>query len=342
VRKKQLRASTQTTVRQAADEWLDGARAGVIRPRSGEPYKPNAIRAYDRHLRLRVLPEIGARRLADIDREELQALVDRMVSKGTSAALIEASIVPLRAIYRHAVDRPSTGIAVNPTANLRLPASKGRRERIAPPEECDRLLAVLPKGDRAMWATAMYAGLRRGELQALRVEDVALAEGVIRVSRNWDQYEGEITPKSGKARTVPIADALRSYLAEHLLQLGWRDGLIFGTTVSRAFAPTSVAFRALNASGWRRLKNPDTGRLRWVGDSELALDPITLHECRHTYASLMIAAGVNAKALSTYMGHANIGITLDLYGHMMPGNEEEAADLLDAYLARARAGVASA
>ena len=49
----------------------------------------------------------------------------------------------------------------------------------------------------------------------------------------------------------------------------------------------------------------------------------------------MIAAGVNAKALSTYMGHASITITLDRYGHLMPGNEEKAAVLLDAYLARA-------
>ncbi len=63
--------------------------------------------------------------------------------------------------------------------------------------------------------------------------------------------------------------------------------------------------------------------------------PITLHECRHTFASLMIAAGVNAKALSTYMGHANIAITFDRYGHLMPGNEEQAAGLLDAYLERA-------
>jgi integrase len=59
---------------------------------------------------------------------------------------------------------------------------------------------------------------------------------------------------------------------------------------------------------------------------------ITLHECRHTFASLMIAAGVNAKALSTFMGHANISITLDRYGHLMPGSEAEVADLLDAYL----------
>ena len=47
-----------------------------------------------------------------------------------------------------------------------------------------------------------------------------------------------------------------------------------------------------------------------------------MHECRHTFASLMIAAGVNAKALSVYMGHSNIGITMDHYGHLMPGNED--------------------
>jgi integrase len=59
---------------------------------------------------------------------------------------------------------------------------------------------------------------------------------------------------------------------------------------------------------------------------------ITPHACRHTFASLMIAAGVNAKAQSTFMGHANISNTLDRYGHLMPGTEAEAATLLDAYL----------
>ena len=53
-----------------------------------------------------------------------------------------------------------------------------------------------------------------------------------------------------------------------------------------------------------------------------------MHEARHTYASLMIAAGVNAKALSTYMGHASITITLDRYGHLFPGAEDEAAGLM--------------
>jgi len=62
------------------------------------------------------------------------------------------------------------------------------------------------------------------------------------------------------------------------------------------------------------------------------------HDCRHTYASLMIAAGCNAKALSTFMGHSSIQITMDRYGHLMPGSEEEAAGLLDAYLTKAAAG----
>lgn len=62
------------------------------------------------------------------------------------------------------------------------------------------------------------------------------------------------------------------------------------------------------------------------------LERVTLHDCRHTFASLAIAAGANAKALSTYMGHSSLTITLDRYGHLMPGNEAEFAGLLDAYL----------
>jgi integrase len=79
-------------------------------------------------------------------------------------------------------------------------------------------------------------------------------------------------------------------------------------------------------------------RLFLLGGAVAAgVDAPTLHECRHGYASLMIAAGVNVKALSSYMGHSSIQITYDRYGHLMPGNEEEAAGLLDAYLVRSAA-----
>jgi integrase len=268
---------------------------------------------------------LGRRRLSEIDRIELQDFVDELVGNGASAALIEATISPIRSIYRRALSRGE--ITVNPTTGLELPATNNRRDRIAPPAECMSLLAALPrKEDRALWATAMFAGLRRGELQALRIEDIDLGAGVINVCRGWDRHEGEITPKSGKARKVPISGRLRDFLDEHLLGLAWQEGLVFGVSAVSPLPPKSISSRADRA--WEKAN----------------LNRITLHECRHSYASIMIAAGVNAKALSEYMGHSNISITLDLYGHLMPGNEEEAAGLLDAYLERtdSRARIAQA
>jgi integrase len=237
-----------------------------------------------------------------------------------SGPTIEATIVPVRAIYRRALSRPETGITVNPTTGLELPAAGGGRDRIAPPEECAKLLEALPAKDRPLWATAMYAGLRRGELMALLVEDIDLGAGVIHVRRGWDRYAGEITPKSGKERKVPIAVVLRDHLDEHLLGLSWQDGLVFGISAVSPFVIPTMIYQADRT--WKKA----------------GLQRITLHECRHTFASLMIAAGVNAKALSTYMGHATISIILDRYGHLMPGNETEAAMMLDAYLARAAEG----
>ncbi len=224
--------------------------------------------------------------------------------------------MPLRAIFRRALARGE--VAVNPTSGLELPAMEGARDKIASPAEAAELLSALPERDRAIWATALYAGLRRGELLALRWEDVDLAFGVIRVERCWDAKEGVVEPKSRAGRrTVRIPAALRDHLVAHKLRSGRHVGLVFGTTYAQPFTPSNVRKRA-NAA-WGRA----------------GLEPIGLHECRHTFASLMIAAGVNAKALSAYMGHSSVTITLDRYGHLMPGNEREAAARLDAYLAQA-------
>jgi integrase len=332
VRRNELRAPVPTTLNEAAGQWLEGARSCVIRNRSGHIYKPSAIRSYEASLRLRIRSEFGRKKVGDITRLDVQDLIDRMVASGLSASAVGTTILPLRAIYKRAISRGE--VSVDPMVGVELPAVRGGRDRIAAPEECARLLEALPERDRPLWATATYAGLRRGELQALRVEDVDLATGVIHVRRGWDAMEGEIEVKSRKPRRVPIAGALRDYLVMHLLDLPWTDGLVFGSTAADAFASNSTAQRAMTAWGWKRNRRQDD-QAAWDAASETPMEPITLHECRHTFASLMIAAGVNAKALSTYRGHANISTTLDRYGHLMPGNEEEAAALLDTYLARA-------
>jgi integrase len=331
VRRNTLRAPAPLTVAEAATAWLEGMRQGVIRNRSGDPHKPSAIRAYEAALRLRILPELGRVKLAQVTRTDLQDLVDRLVASGLDASTIGVTLLPLRGIYKRAVARGE--IAVNPTAGLDMPAVRGGRDRIADPAECQVLLDALPERDRPVWATAMYAGLRRGELMALRIEDVDLAAGIIHVRRGWDAKEGEIETKGRNSRRVPVAAVLRDYLDEHLLNLEWTEGLVFGVSPVSPFAPKTISERAVAAWGWRRVRQPNVETRVWEA-GETALERIGLHECRHTFASLMIAAGVNAKALSTYMGHANISITLDRYGHLMPGNEDEAAALLDAFLAR--------
>ncbi len=162
VRKRTLRASTSTTVDQAAEVWLQGAREGLIRNRKGDPYKPATIRAYEIALRLRLLPEIGSMRLSEVTRTDLQDLVDGLLASGLSESAIGVTLLPLRAIYKRALARPETGIAVNPTSDLEMPAVSSGRDRIASPDECTDLLAALRPADRALWATAMYAGLQSG------------------------------------------------------------------------------------------------------------------------------------------------------------------------------------
>jgi integrase len=310
-----LTADAGPTLADAAEGWLDAARAGIVRNRSGEPYKPAAIRGYEQNLRRRVLPALGHERLREITLPQLQRFVDRLASDGLAPATITTAITPIRAIYRRA--RQLGEVHHNPTSGLSVPAVNRRQTRFATTEQVEAMLRRLDAKDRALWATALYAGLRRGELAALHREDVDLASGVIHVERGWDACEGEIPPKSKQGRRkVPVPAVLRDRLVEYLI-----DGPATGRIFIGAQGSYERGREAAKAAG---VESP------------------TLHECRHGYAALMIGAGVNVKALSTFMGHANIGITLDQYGHLLPGAEDEAADLLDALLARQVGGVPTA
>jgi integrase len=332
LRRRELRAPSAMTFAEAGERWLEGVRAGSIRTRSGDPYKPSTIRSYEQALRGRkgrkgvkarrganggLFSELGSMRLADLTVDDVQEFADRLLASGAQPSTIRNAIMPIRVIcaWRR------RDVPVNPTDGLRLPAVRCGRDRIASPAEAELLLAALAAADRPLWATALYAGLRRGELMGLRWQDVDFAQGVLHVVRAWDPKERQmVKPKSNAGlRRVPIPAALRAFLAPlQLASVADPDALVFGVR-GEPFSASSVGERAQRA--WKAA----------------GLEPICLHECRHTFASLMIAAGVNAKALSTFMGHANISITLDRYGHLMPGAEDEAAGLMDAYLQAARA-----
>jgi integrase len=336
----QLKAPTTTTVRDAADELIDGMRDGSIPTRSGTRYKPAATRSYDEALRRRILPALGDKRLSEVRRADVQAIADALTAEGLSASTVQNQLDPLRVIFRRAIRRDV--VSVDPTKGLELRKPDGRCDRIATPEEARELLDVLPAEDRALWATALYAGLRHGELRALRWSDIDLEARVIHVARGWDAKEGEQDGKSAAARrTVPLIGRLAPFLAAHKLATGRDDdALVFGATADAPFEPSTVRRRALAAWGWKTGPNPEkTGPRRITVKARAdAMERIGLHEARHTFASLMIAAGVNAKALSAIMGHATIAITFDVYGHLMPGGEHEARERIDGYLDRLDGG----
>lgn len=228
--------------------------------------------------------------------------------------------MPLRVIYRRAI---RDGLAaVNPCDKIDLPANRSARVQIVSVEQAAALVnALKTERDRGLWATAFYAGLRRGELMAIRWRDLDLAAGELHVERSYDpQARVYVEPKSRAGRRrVPIAALLRAHLRELALASDRSDldALVFGDEPAKPFDSDTMVARARNA--WRAA----------------GLDPIVgLHAARHTAASVMIAPGVNVKALSEFLGHASITITLDRYGHLLPGSLSEAATLLDAYLDR--------
>jgi integrase len=115
---------------------------------------------------------------------------------------------------------------------------------------------------------------------------------------------------------MPKRHRLAQLLADHLVLLDHpAEGLLFpGRDPRYPIHPRQLRRHAARA--WKAAK----------------LEPLGFHEGRHSFASMAIASGLNAKTLSTYLGHATIAVTMDLYGHLLPGNEAQARDSLDAYL----------
>ncbi len=330
-----FRKATRLTVEAAAEMLIADMESGSALTRSGKPYKPSVIRSYRDNLKLHVTPRLGGDLLEKVTRADVQLLVDTMLREGANASTVRNAIMPLRVIYRRAIQREL--LNASPCEYLEVPAVSGSRDRIATPEEAANLLESLfghAEKDRPIWATAFYAGLRRGELRGLRVTDIDLVGGVIRVRQALDELGAVIEPKSKAGiRKVPIVAVLRPYL-ENLPT----DGLAFPSSVGNGFNIGRVRRRAHHAwsrtftCGCRTDENKPAPE-RCPDHNTQSIPQIGLHECRHTLASLLIAAGVNAKALSTFMGHSSIAVTYDVYGHLLDGAEAEAASRVDAFLA---------
>lgn len=283
-------------------------------------------------MRVHVEPaSIAAVKVTDLRRRDLQDFCDELLAAGLSPRTVSNALNPIQAFYRWEINRDE--LTYNPSARIDLPNGHSRRPtRIASAAEAAALLAALPVEDRAVWATALYAGLRRGELQALRVRDIDIAGNLIAVERGWDQVEGVIEPKSrAGSRSVPLLAILRGHLVGRLDRCG-RTGedLAFGRTAAEAFYASTVDGRAKRA--WKAANEREQSAAERDEREAGLLRPITMHHCRHTFASLLIDSGANPKAIQEFMGHSKIQTTFDVYGHLLPGSRDEVRKRMDAYL----------
>ncbi len=378
-----------TTVRAVAERWLAALTAGDVLSRNGRPYAPSTVRGYARDIAIWTA-EFGDRQVDGVSRGEVSAVLARMQSGGRPPTTAANAVMPLRAMYRWAQDHDIT--TVNPTVGIRI-AGKAhrRREHFAPAAAASALVAALPSSHRALWATAFYAGLRRGELMALRWADIDLEQGVIRVRASWDQQAGRVVTKTpASVRDVPVPEVLMAELLAHRERHDGDDGaLVFsrraldgrvrsvyeihakrcasragercdcsprwmaqvrhrgGRYRRRTFATKEQATRWQVASRRRvvaeeggRLARPDApfrdgtvanvARRAWA---HADLKGVGLHEARHSFGSMLAAAGVAPEVVRDLMGHSSIATTFGVYVHAEKARHAEAVATLDAHVA---------
>jgi integrase len=214
-------------------------------------------------------------------------------------------------------------------------ASKTDPPKVRPPEihpldaEQAKALLSTAHGERleALYALAVTAGLRIGELLGLRWEDVHLETGTIRVARTLSRaINGRrfTTPKNGKGRSITLTkqpvEALRSHRKrqneERLLGALWEDyGLVFasetGTPLSRDMVDRGSFKPLLKRSGLERVR---------------------FHNLRHTCATLLLSRGVHPKFVQELLGHSSIAMTLDRYSHWIPSMGDQTARAMEAAL----------
>jgi len=271
--------------------------------------------------------------LTEITRNDLKHLLVKKLRGGHLKKIgkpmkpnsVKGILTPLRKCLQAAVD--DNLIPANPASRVRVPQRKDqtaedRIERYTR-EEIAHILAVareqMPPWFPAI-LTAARTGLRVGELCGLRVEDINFAERFVHVRRTISRrIEG--TPKSGKSRKVDMSAQLSAVLQDHI-----RSREIAATVAGKD--PSPWVFGSLETGRYRN--DEELAKGVWPRLLVLAgARPLKFHGLRHTFASLLLEQGESPAYVKEQLGHSSISITVDCYGHLIPGGNRAAVDKLD-------------
>jgi integrase len=330
--------SARVTVAEYAAKW-EAAQVG----------RDGTARITDNALRLHILPMFGSRPMQSVLRSDVQMMV-KALSERLAPGTVRNVYDTLARMYGIAVD--DRIVASSPCRRIVLPSTDDEGE-VHPPTaaQVSAIVAAAPARYRSLVVLLAGSGMRIGEALGLQVSDVDFLRRTVRVERQRLQ-NGKLGPtKTAKSvRPVPVGEVVIAALAAHLaahpstgdrftatkgqpLRYGaWKNVWASAHRQVKKGTGGQWSARYLDAAGQEhsRMFEGKVDAQRWLAESPgLALDT---HDLRHFYASGLIAGGANVKQVQVVLGHASPVITLRIYAHLWPGDEDRIRSISDAVL----------
>jgi len=291
----ELMSSRKVTLAEFADLWLAGAR----------DLAPTSVATYRKSLGY-ILPVLG-----DVPLHKLTTdMIDNFLTTERDAGLADSTVNrhyrTINRLCNVAIERRR--LHVNPCAAVRPPKPGRSAMQFLSVAQVEALAAAITPRYRAFILLGAYGGLRWGEMRALRPEHFdGKAVTVV------EQLGGADLKTKSSRRRVQLPAAIAAELTAHI------------ETYPGRYIFTNMAGNALHHSSF-------TSQQYKKALVKAGIDrDTTIHALRHTCASLMIASGAFPKMVSEYLGHKNIGITMNDYGHLFPAMHQQAADDLDRF-----------
>lgn len=310
----------KTTLAEYLQKWLAEYAKPRLSPQSYERYA-NITRQY-------LIPELGNMPLTQLKPEHLQRWYATKQNKGISARTIK---------YNHAVIHKALATAIkwglltrNVADGVDMPRVGKNEMQVWSEGEVTHFLEA-SKGSPyyELFFMALFTGMRRGELLALRWQDVDFIYSQVYVNRSLHQLEDRsyifTEPKSAKSRRTIALSPSAILTLKDLYEKRKAQCVLTGTILK----DSDLIFSTPEG----RSLCPDTVTAAWsVLAARAGVKPIRLHDARHTHASMLLKQGVHPKIVQERLGHSTIAMTLDTYSHVAPGLQEAAAAAFDKML----------
>lgn len=319
----------KVTFQQFATKWL-----------ASQTTDASTIVAMELRFRLHAFPHIGARSLSAFQPGHIRAWARALKDSGIASSYQRVIFANVSAVFGAAVDDGI--IARNPcrAGSVKAPKLDARKLKPWTRERVFSVRAGLP----TIVDVGAGCGLRQGEIFGLAIDEVDFLGGVVHVVRQVKMIGSHLVfapPKGGKLRDVPLPNAVSYALAAHVTRrppvqvtLPWKTP--DGPPVTATLLFYSRERKALNRNYfnmylWKpALVSAGVIPERTPGERFTQSREHGMHALRHSYASVLLDAGENIKALAEYLGHADPGFTLRTYTHLMPNSQDRARKAIDA------------